>query len=90
MALVFFLIHSAILYLLFGASSPFTFKEIIDRDVLITILFTVFWLVYGYYFCCSFLLLFSSSYDLMTFFSVMFGFSLLCVYLLQVFGLWLP
>ena len=65
MGLVFVSIQA--LCLLIGAFSPFTFKVIIYQYVFIAIMFIVFVVL-----ICSFLLL--SSCDLITIFSVVFGF----------------
>ena len=78
--------HSATLCLLIGVFSPFTFKVVMDRCVVIAILFTVFcfWSFY------SFLLFFPCALTII--FSVMFVFLSLYffVYVLQVFDLGLP
>ena len=72
-----FCIHLATLCLLIGALSPFTFKVMTVRYVFIGILLIVFWVIFVvlFSFFCSL------PCDLMTIFSVMFGFlSFVCVY----------
>ena len=70
-----------------GTFSLFMFKIIIDSYVLTAILFIVLWVFYRLFFVPSFILFFMISWpSLVLCFD---PFSLLCMYLLKLFGIWL-